>query len=143
MRSGLRRSADEAALGGRVVMEGQLPPSEVVEALRTAAVVVVPSLGVEGGGPTLAVIEAMCSGRPVIVSNRPGVSEGVDDEVGAVVVAGDAAALAGAIDRLLGDRGALRCCGDAARRRAQAMWSPGVAVPRIRAIYRAVIVANG
>jgi glycosyltransferase involved in cell wall biosynthesis len=138
MRGRLLASADATGLGARVVMEGLRAPDEVAATLRSAALVTMPSLGVEGGGPTLAVIEAMCSGRPVVVSDRPGVREGVDDEVGAVVPAGDIEALASVIDRLLSDRAGLCRRGDAARDRARAMWSPEVAIPRIKAVYRGV-----
>jgi glycosyltransferase involved in cell wall biosynthesis len=138
MRQQLESSARAAGLGSRVVMEGVLAPEAVPDVLRSAALVTVPSLSVEGGGPTLAVIEAMCSGRPVVVSDRPGVREGVDDEVGSVVPADDVDALAAAIDRLLGDRDVLRRRGAAALERARTTWAPGVAVPRFHAIYRTV-----
>lgn len=131
----LRSSALAAGLEGRVVFEGAVDPAEVATALRVAALVVVPSLGVEGGGPTLAVIEAMSAGRPVVVSDRPGVCDGVDAEVGAVVPAGDVGALAAAVDGLLADRAALVRRGETARRRAAVTWSASVVVPQIRAIY--------
>jgi glycosyltransferase involved in cell wall biosynthesis len=143
MRARLTATAEAAGLGPRVVLEGRRAPEEVEALLRSAALVVVPSLSVEGGGPTLAVIEAMSAGRPVVVSDRPGVREGVDDEVGAVVPADDVPALGAALDRLLGDRDGLRRRGESARARARARWSADVAIPRIRAIYRGVGRAAG
>ncbi len=141
-RAQLRSSAEALGLATRVVLDGAVPPSEVADALRSAALVVVPSLGVEGGGPTMAVIEAMCAGRAVLVSNRPGVTEGVDDSVGAIVPAGDRHALADALDHLLADRAGLQRRGELALERARSRWSAEVAVPALRAIYRTVATAD-
>jgi glycosyltransferase involved in cell wall biosynthesis len=132
----LRQRATHSALP--VVFAGRVSADDVHEHLRDAAVVVLPSLGVEGGGPTLAVVEAMASGRCVVVSDAPGIREGVDETVGAVVPAGDAPALAGVLHELLGDPVALRRRGAAARERAVARWSPAVAVQQVEQVYRAV-----
>lgn len=138
-RGGLESASREAGLSDRVVFAGSVPPHEVCRHLRSAAMVVAPSLGVEGGGPTLAVIEAMAAGRPVVVSDRPGVSEGVDEQVGAVVPAGDASALAAAINRLLGDRDRLQRLGAAAADRAAERWAPKPAARRVIAVYEAIL----
>lgn len=137
----LAAQADLLGIAERVVFEGRCGEQEMVRILGSAAVVIAPSLGVEGGGPPLVVIEAMCSGRPVIVTDRPGVREGVDDTVGAIVAAGDVGALARALGALLDDRGALEARGTAALRRAHERWAPGVVVPRIRAVYAGAIDA--
>lgn len=143
LRHELRATADAAGVGHRVQLDGSVPPAEVAEALRSAALVVVPSLGVEGGGPTLAVIEAMCAGRAVVVSDRPGVSEGVDDEVGAIVPAGDVPALAGALDRLLADRDGLARRGASALDRARGRWSTEATIPLVRSVYRSAAGLDG
>lgn len=139
LRARLEARAAESGLGGRVRFAGRLPPEEVAHELRHAALVVVPSLGPEGGGPTLAVVEAMGSGRPVVVTDQPGVAEGVDQDVGCVVRAGDADALAGALDELLSDRHRLEELGRNASRRAAERWSPEVAVTRLLGVYRSVL----
>lgn len=133
-----RMSAD-AGLADRVVLHGAVPPHAVAEVLALAAVVAVPSLGVEGGGPTLAVVEAMAAGRPVVVTDRPGVSEGVDDAVGRIVPAGDAGALGAALDALLSDRPALERAGAVARGRAAQRWAPEAAAARLLEVYRSVL----
>ena len=140
MAASLRADA-EPSLSDRVVFEGRRSPDDVAELLQSAAFVVAPSLGVEGGGPTLVVIEAMSSGRPVIVSDRPGVSEGVDDEVGAVVPA-EVAALADAMDAFLSDRGRLAERGAAAHRRAATRWSTETIIPQLKAVYEEVAGAR-
>lgn len=143
LRTELRAFADASGVGARVDLDGAVAPTEVAGALRSAALVVVPSLGVEGGGPTLAVIEAMCAGRAVVVSDRPGVTEGVDEEVGAIVAAGDAPALAHVLDRLLADRAGLERRGEAALDRARARWSAEAAIPLVRAVYRRAAGLDG
>lgn len=138
LRSTLERRAVAAGIGDRVRFTGELQPEDVAGALGAACLVVVPSLGFEGGGPTLAVIDAMAAGRGVVVSDRPGVVEGVDDEVGAIVPAGDAAALATVLDALLADRPRLERLGRAAAARAAQRWTPEGAVARLVEVYAAV-----
>ncbi len=103
--------------------------------LSFAAVVVVPSLGAENC--PLVVLEAMAAGRPVVVSDWHGADDTVDDEVGAVVRAGDVSALAEVLDRLLSDRSLIDRLGDAARARAVERWSPAQ-VKRIVEVYESV-----
>ena len=134
----IARSAAAAGLGDRVVLHGEVPPESVAPLLARAGLVAVPSLGVEGGGPTHAVIEAMAAGRPVLVTDRPGVSEGVDDAVGRIVPAGDVLAMSTALDDLLADRPGLERLGAAARLRAMQRWMPEVAAERVLAVYRSV-----
>ena len=133
----LRRRVDRS--GAPVRFDGRIPVDDIPSRLRAAGLVALPSLGVEGGGPTLAVVEAMCSGRGVVVTDRPGVREGVDRSVGRVVPAGDVGALADAISELLSDPGELSRCGSAARRRAIERWSPAAAVARIGSVYEEVV----
>ena len=138
LRGQLERAARDAGVADQVVLEGPVRPDGVGEALAPAGLVVVPSLGVEGGGPTLAVIDAMAAGRPVVVTDRPGVSQGVDDRVGLVVPAGDPAALAAALGRLLRDPDGIARLGRAAAERAAARWTPEVAAGRLLDVYRSV-----
>lgn len=135
----LRDRVTRSGIAGSVRFCGRVEPDDVVTHLGDAALVVVPSLGVEGGGPTLAVIEAMAAGRAVIVSDRPGVREGVDEAVGRIVPADDPLALGQAIDDLLADPAQLRSLGEAAARRAAERWAPEPAARRIIAVYRSVL----
>lgn len=139
LRDTLAARARSSGLQDRVVLTGEVEPAAVPAQLRLASLVVVPSLGAEGGGPTLTVIEAMSAGRPVVVTDRPGVVEGVDEAVGAVVPAGNPHALAEAVDHLLVDRARLADMGRAAHARAAARWSPEVAVGRLLEVYRSVV----
>ena len=138
LRSSLRAQVHALALDDRVQLHGPLPPEAVPALIARAALVVVPSTGPEGGGPTLSVIEAMAGGRAVVASDEPGVREGVDDTVGTLVPSGDPEVLAATLDQLLGDPERLGRMGEAARSRARERWSPEAAVERIRGIYRDV-----
>ena len=142
LRSTILTRAEVSGLAGQVRLLGRVEPADVAAQLGSAALVVVPSLGVEGGGPTLAVIEAMAAGRPVVVTDRPGVSEGVDASVGAVVPAGDAAALARAVDAMLGDRARLSSLGENAASRAEERWDPGLAAARVMAVYEDLLAMS-
>ncbi len=139
LRGEIEARARQAGIAQSVRVLGTVEPDAVAPLLGAAAMVVVPSLGVEGGGPTLAVIEAMAAGRPVIVTDRPGVSEGVDPSVGVVVRSGDPDALATAIHGLLGDRELLQRLGVNAARRAAERWDPAAAAGHIIAIYESVL----
>jgi len=96
----LRRRAAQDDLAGAVEFAGYVsPPSE---ALRRAAVVLVPSLGESFGN---AAVEALLAQRPVVASGVQGLAEVIQDgRSGLLVPAGDAAALADAVERLLADR---------------------------------------
>jgi glycosyltransferase involved in cell wall biosynthesis len=61
-------------------------------------------------------LEAMACGRPVVITNSPGLSEYVRDGETAIVVSpGDPDALAGAVDDLLAEPDRARAIGAAAR----------------------------
>lgn len=136
----LRRSLETVArsLGPdtRVEFEGAVDPDDVPRLLGAAAVVVVPSLGAENC--PMVVLEAMATGRPVVVSDWPGVSDVVDDRVGAVVPRGDVAALAEVLAGLLGDGPRLARLGAAAMARANDRWASPVVAPRLIGVYRSV-----
>ncbi len=77
----------------------------------------------------LAAAEAMAAGLPVIASRVGALPELVD--AGALVPPGDAGALASAIARLAGDRGA----GERGRERVRALCAPEVVAAALAEIY--------
>jgi glycosyltransferase involved in cell wall biosynthesis len=94
---------------------GSVPPAEVGDYYRRAAVIVVPSLR-EGYG--VAAREAMAHGRAVVASSVGGLLDVVEDGVTGVLVApGDARSLRAAIERLLDDDSVRSALGEAARER--------------------------
>ena len=88
-----------APLAGHVTHLGYVPNDEREALYASARVLVMPSLD-EGFG--LPALEAMSAGIPVIASSRGSLPE-VVGEAGALVDPGDASALAGAIERAVGD----------------------------------------
>ncbi len=116
----LRDSCRQAHDGKRFRYLGRVPHSDVPPLLRGALA----SLSVqtsEGGRVVVGcspikVYEGLASGRPVIVSDIPGVGEVVASaDAGIVVPTGDAAALAGAVAQLSANREQARQMGNRAR----------------------------
>src|SRR5207302_5751638 len=113
-RSALEHGAARRGLGERFVLAGGV--KDVPGFLAGLDVAVLCS---RAEGMPNAVLEYMAAGRPVVaaaVGANPDLLAGGD--CGLLVPPGDAGALAGAIDRLLTDRGLARRLGAAARRRA-------------------------
>jgi len=90
-----------------------------------------------------AVLEAMAMRRPVASTDAGGLAEVVRDGENALVArAGDSAALAGCILRLLSDRALARRLAEAGRRTVEAEFSAGMMVERTLAVYREVLGAQ-
>jgi len=85
----------------------------------------------------LSILEAMCFGCPSVSTRVGGIPEVVEDTVSGVLVpAGDARALAGAMESLIQDPSRRRSLGEAARTRARELFTAAVIVPRYEALYR-------
>jgi len=94
-RGTLQQLASNAKLAGRLEMPGRLEPSDVIEQIRRARVVVCPSR-IETFSRTT--IEALALGRPVIVTESTGAARWVRSTgAGSVVAPNDPTALANAI----------------------------------------------
>jgi glycosyltransferase involved in cell wall biosynthesis len=87
----------------RTSRAARLEPAQVVGALDGSTCLVLPSRS--EGLPRIAV-EALCRGRAIVGTRAGGISDVVDDGVsGLLVEPGDTPALAGALERVLADRG--------------------------------------
>ncbi len=85
----------------------------------------------------LSILEAMCFGCPSVSTCVGGIPEVVEDsESGVLVPAGDAAALAKALEALIEDETWRHTLGRAAQARARERFSAEVIVPRYEALYR-------
>jgi L-malate glycosyltransferase len=85
----------------------------------------------------LSILEAMCFGCPSVSTRVGGIPEVVEDgRSGVLVPAGDAAALAGAVEALIDDAPRRLALGRAARDRARTFFTADVIVPRYEALYR-------
>jgi glycosyltransferase involved in cell wall biosynthesis len=120
LRPDLTRRITEAGLGERVVLAGEVSEGDLPLYYRAADYVVLPSTtSAEMFGVVL--LEAMACGKPVIsTALTTGVSEvNVADTTGLVVPPGDALALRGAMERLVGDPGLRARLGAAGRERVE------------------------
>ncbi|MBN2359825.1 MAG: glycosyltransferase [Deltaproteobacteria bacterium] len=138
LRSPLERRA--RALGVEVRFFGQVSPRQRASLLAAADLAVVPSRPDARGhaeGLPAVVLEAMAAGRPVIASAVGGIPEVVEDgETGWLVAPGDAAALARALRRAIGDR-TLRARIGRNARRAAARWTPAHHAAALSALFGA------
>lgn len=135
--------AQARALGptvaGRIVFTGRRDDVSAVTADLTVAVL--PSLREAQG---ISLLEAMARRVPVVASDVGGIPEVVTDGVdGLLVPAGNAAALAEAIVRLLRDAALARRLGEAGRRTVEERFSIDAQVRRIQAVYDEELVRAG
>ncbi len=107
-----RRLAAALGLEGSVVLTGRVP--DPYPYFRYAAVFVLPSLGEQSG--SLALIEAMQAGLPVVASRCDGIPEDVaDGDSGLLVPPGNELALSEAVVRVLRDQALRAALGRRAR----------------------------
>ena len=88
----------------------------------------------------VAVLEAMAMGKAIVATATGGIPEAVEHGIsGLLVPVGDAAALADAIVRLLGDEQLRRALGQAARERAKAVFSVEAMVSATERLYYSLL----
>lgn len=122
----LERLAADLDLGSAVRFLGFVPEEDKRTLLRRSWATVFPSPK-EGWGITN--VEAAACGTPAVASDSPGLRESVrHDETGLLVPADDPAALAGAMQRLARDPGAVARLGRAGRTFAESLsWDAAAA----------------
>ena len=136
----LEELAQNLGIGRATRFLGWTANKELPQYYRGCAVSVIPSLE-EGFGIPAA--EAMGCEIPVVATDAGGLPEVVEDGVtGFVVPKGDAAALAGSIDRLLADASLREKMGKAGRIRALQRFDWDRSVERFTEIYAAILGRN-
>jgi glycosyltransferase involved in cell wall biosynthesis len=111
----LRKMAQDLHVADRVCFTGELPAAEVYTFLQAADLFVFPSLW---EAMSLAIIEAMQAGAPIVASDIPSSRELLADAA-LLVPAQNPAALASAIAKVLNDSTLAAALGTAARSRSQ------------------------
>ncbi len=128
------------ASGLPVELHGSLPPEGVAQALRASQLFVLPS---HWEGQPIAILEAMASGLPVVVTavgaNPDVVRNGID---GVVVDSHAPAALADALEALATDPAARARMGASARARAEEGYDQPVLAERMMREYHDVAAAR-
>lgn len=120
----LVRSRVLAPSGAVTVLSTPLSVPAYRDLIAAACMIVLPLRPSDYAGGTSVLVQAMASGKPLVVSDSQGLRECVTHEVDALVVpCGDAAAMHAAILRLLSDPALRQRLGTAARRRAERDYS--------------------
>jgi glycosyltransferase involved in cell wall biosynthesis len=112
-----RERARALAIGDRVCFTGYVPREKIAARYAAAHVFVLPSYN---EGMSVATLEAMAAGLPIVTTKTGGTEELVEESVnGFVFEPGDVPALTSHLSRLAGDRGLARRMGKASRIRAE------------------------
>jgi len=143
LRAALERRAAALGIGARVRWLGAAPHAEVRARLRRASVLCLPSCTAADGdaeGLGLVLLEAAASGVPVVGTRHGGIPEAVvDGETGYLVRERDSAALADALDALLGSPSLRHRLGAEARRVAQRRFDLHTQTRALERLYETVL----
>ncbi|MDX8355650.1 glycosyltransferase [Cognatiyoonia sp. IB215182] len=142
-RDDLAAQITNSRLGEYVRLEGPRPQSEVIEAMRGAAVLACPCvIGADGnrdGLPTV-LVEAMALGLPVVSTNVVGIPELVRDrKTGLIVPDGDPQALADALVSMAQDPALRASLSKAARNLIEAEYDVTVSASALRCLWAEAI----
>ena len=132
----LARQVLSRGLAGRVRLLGPRPQAEIVRMVADAAAFAAPCVvgrdGNRDGLPTT-LLEAMALGTPCVSTDVTGIPEILrDGETGLVVAQNDPAALAAALERLVGDEELRVALARRARRRIEEDFDSGANAARMR-----------
>jgi glycosyltransferase involved in cell wall biosynthesis len=131
---GCRRRAEALGIADRVTFPGWVDRSAAARLLGDADVLVLPS---HGEGLPMSLLEAMSHGLAIVTTSVGSIGEAVSDGESALFVpVGDAAALASALARLIGDPVLRAALGRAARAKFIACFEVTVYARRLADLYR-------
>lgn len=132
----VRRMVAEHGLSGMVEFTGHLDAAGRARALERAGLLAAPSYRENFG---MAVAEAMAAGLSVVVSDRVNICGDIAGAGAGLVVPLEAAALAGALVRLLREPGERQRMGEAGRRLVVERYSAGTVGTAMRSAYQEVL----
>jgi glycosyltransferase involved in cell wall biosynthesis len=136
---GPQRTLLQHRAGPNVHFVGRLTPEQVSTRMRSARVLVFPSIWYETFG--LSLLEAMSSGLPVLATDLGGTKEILGEHAGWLVPPSDPAAWSVALRRL-DDPITVDAAGRAARARWEEHYTSEVGLVQLQAAYRAVLAAR-
>jgi glycosyltransferase involved in cell wall biosynthesis len=143
MQSQIEQAIARSQAKDRIHLAGTLDRRGVAQLLSESDLFVNPGVVDSNGraeGLGITTLEAMASGLPVVASQVGGIPETmVDGVTGLLVPPGDNAALAGAIERLLGDVTLRRQMGAAGREHARRHFAWPVLAEQVAGVYREVL----
>jgi glycosyltransferase involved in cell wall biosynthesis len=132
---GVMKWRAELRVPERILLTSRIPPAEVPDYIRSADVVLVPSM--EEGLPNIS-MEASACGRPVVGSAVGGIPEVVaHDETGLLLEAGNVNAWREALVQCCRDPDRLRGMGLRARQRMERLFDARAYAPRMLDLYEA------
>jgi rhamnosyl/mannosyltransferase len=140
LRHSLERAARELGVTSRIEFLGEMQPREIVPYYHAADLFVLPSIArSEAFG--IVQLEAMACGKPVVNTNLASVVPfaSLDGVTGITVEPANVDALAGAINRLLGDAQLRTAYGEAAKLRVQREFTIDAMVQRTRDLYETML----
>ncbi|WP_102961390.1 glycosyltransferase [Mangrovicella endophytica] len=127
LQGALREQAERLGIAGRIVWRGALPQHDVIAALRTADLFVLPCKEGEGGdrdGLPNVIMEAATQALPILSTRFAGVPEFVEEGVSGVLVPPeDTSALAEALGSLIADPARRAALGAGAYQRVKTAFS--------------------
>ncbi|MEP7272000.1 MAG: glycosyltransferase family 4 protein [Acidobacteriota bacterium] len=126
-----RRFARKLGLEGFVAIEGWVP--DPFAYLKAADIFALPSI--EEGSGSVAVLEALQAGLPIVASNIDGIPEDVSESEAILVEPGNSKAIADALRRLLLDTELRSRLAAAARKRYEAAFSADVLTTSLGRVY--------
>ena len=139
LRASLETLARQLGVSDRAIFLGHR--EDVADLLAACDMVALPSLY---EGSSLAILEAMAAGRPIVASRIPGTDELIaDGETGLLVAPGQPAALAAALRKVLSEPELGEALAAAARARFERDFTLDVVAAKNQAIYRELLEPAG
>lgn len=138
---GLRGSTFSAQGAKNIKLLGRISPDTMPALYRSVDILLMPT--VREGGPSLAVLEAMASGLPIVATDIPEIAEVVVHEKGGLLCpVGDVGAFSEAINALAEDAALRRTMGEYNRARVEAHYRTEQMVENYRLLFDEILAAS-
>jgi glycosyltransferase involved in cell wall biosynthesis len=134
--SAVKELVEASSFQDRVAFIGRVEHADVPNLMRRCSIYCLPSHGEPFG---MTAIEAMASGKPLVVTRAGGLAHIVSDEGGRLVEVGNSVALANALEELLARPELLREMGEHNRLEAERTYAWPVVAARLERIYHQVV----